>query len=266
MGRVYIIICKVTPKEYVGQTTQELHERWYDHTQAAKSYIANINDNPDKIKHIRFSYLYRAMAKYGIENFTIEELESADNDLLDDLEIQYIEAFNTLVPNGYNLTTGGSRFNHNEVTIERMKEQKRANIDNVRNEKLAGLPPLVTYRNHPTKGEQVLINQHPLCKHKTFSAYKYGSFENAKIALLEFIVELELNGVPHVPKKRGEDDIKKYKGLIATPEGYRVNKVHKGITYDKRFERKDRTKDENKAAAIQWYIDLLTRLNLPIPQ
>jgi hypothetical protein len=45
------------------------------------------------------------MAKYKIDNFTIEVVEELPDDLLNEAEIQYIEEFASLVPDGLNLTT-----------------------------------------------------------------------------------------------------------------------------------------------------------------
>lgn len=50
------------------------------------------------------------MRKYGIDNFLIEKIDSADSpEELGEKERLYISQFNTQVPNGYNLTAGGER-------------------------------------------------------------------------------------------------------------------------------------------------------------
>lgn len=50
------------------------------------------------------------MRKYGVENFSIEQIDSADSsNELGEKERSYIKQFNTRVPNGYNLTAGGER-------------------------------------------------------------------------------------------------------------------------------------------------------------
>lgn len=54
---------------------------------------------------------YKALRKYGWENFTFEVIESFDDfdqELLNDLEQKYIEQYNSLVPNGYNMIPGGT--------------------------------------------------------------------------------------------------------------------------------------------------------------
>lgn len=66
------------------------------------------------------------MRKYGVENFKIEQIDTADNqEELDAKEKYYIEFYNTIAPNGYNLTTGGEHPNHNESSIRKISESKR---------------------------------------------------------------------------------------------------------------------------------------------
>lgn len=62
------------------------------------------------------SPMYNAFRKYGPENFTIETVCSAlDPSYLNELEQYFIKFYNSLVPNGYNLTTGGdSAFNRSQ--------------------------------------------------------------------------------------------------------------------------------------------------------
>lgn len=86
-------------KYYIGQTFRKSVElRWRD---GLSSYQHN-------------KYLIAAIKKYGWENFKHEvifTLESDDKEYIQDrlnqLEIEYIKKFNSLVPNGYNLHTGG---------------------------------------------------------------------------------------------------------------------------------------------------------------
>ena len=50
--------------------------------------------------------MYRAFRKYGIENFSICELEKCDNSILDEREIYWINYYQTY-KKGYNATAGG---------------------------------------------------------------------------------------------------------------------------------------------------------------
>ena len=93
-GSIYIIRNKCNDKVYIGQTTQSVEERFKQHLK------------PSQIK--RFHYkLYRAMDKYGKENFYVETLETdIPYEQLDNKEIYYIEKFDSF-KNGYNSTLGG---------------------------------------------------------------------------------------------------------------------------------------------------------------
>lgn len=51
--------------------------------------------------------LHKAFRKYGINNFNIEQIEEIDNSLLSDREIYWINFYNSMMPNGYNMTFGG---------------------------------------------------------------------------------------------------------------------------------------------------------------
>lgn len=97
---IYKISNTVTSKLYIGLTSVSLKERWTNHKSNAK--------NPQKYT----SALYAAIRKYGIENFQIEQIDTAVT--LEELNIKeqtYIKALNTLAPNGYNLDNGGGSQN-----------------------------------------------------------------------------------------------------------------------------------------------------------
>ena len=94
---IYKFENKLNHKVYIGQSSN-LTERY-------KKHLKNVND----ITHTE--YFYKALRKYGIENFNyeiIEEFEFFDQELLNLLECYYIDCFNSLVPNGYNMVPGGS--------------------------------------------------------------------------------------------------------------------------------------------------------------
>lgn len=76
---------------YIGQTTRSLAAR-AGHN--GKNYQG-------------CDYFYRAIQKYGFENFDVEVLAEAKIEDLDNLEKKYIQIFNSLAPNGYNLSEGG---------------------------------------------------------------------------------------------------------------------------------------------------------------
>lgn len=103
---IYKITNRINGKIYIGQTVQSLNNRWLDHK-------SNSRNRCGKYK----CALYNAMKKYGLENFTIEQIDTAQNLAeLNTMEQTYIKALNSLSPNGYNLDLGGdNKHTHIEV-------------------------------------------------------------------------------------------------------------------------------------------------------
>lgn len=91
-GTIYLIENKINGNKYVGQTVMSLNKRWLAHIQESKTF----SERP----------LYRAMNKYGLDNFNVKVLEETTEDKLSDREIYWIEHFNSY-NRGYNATTGG---------------------------------------------------------------------------------------------------------------------------------------------------------------
>lgn len=93
---IYKITNIVNRKMYIGQSI-DMEQRWKEH-----------------IIHHRTGnqILYKAMRKYGIENFKFEIQDICNEEDLNNLEIYYIWYFNTYVHSdssiGYNMTTGGN--------------------------------------------------------------------------------------------------------------------------------------------------------------
>ena len=82
-------------KKYIGQSV-DIYKRWRDHKSKLKEH-----------KH-RNGYLQRAWDKYGKDCFKFYILEMCDIRQLNELEVSYIEKFDTTnIQNGYNLNIGG---------------------------------------------------------------------------------------------------------------------------------------------------------------
>lgn len=93
IGYIYKITNRVNNKVYIGQTHFTVEHRF-------KQHIKNFN-----IEH-RQQALYKAFAKYGIDNFSAETLEAVDVEKLNEREIYWIAYYDSF-KNGYNLTLGG---------------------------------------------------------------------------------------------------------------------------------------------------------------
>ena len=93
-GFIYKITNKVNGKSYIGQTIQNVKERFYQHcaTKCSKA-VSNMA-------------IHRAIKKYGKSNFTVEVIEEIDSANLNDRERYWIKYYNSY-NNGYNSTKGG---------------------------------------------------------------------------------------------------------------------------------------------------------------
>lgn len=80
-------------KIYIGKTNFSLEKRFKEHCKDSKILYEN---RP----------LYKAMNKYGIENFRIELIEECSPNLSEDREKYWIEYYGSF-KNGYNATQGG---------------------------------------------------------------------------------------------------------------------------------------------------------------
>ncbi len=88
-GVVYLIIDGTNDREYVGQTTRSVEQRFSEH-QKSEFLIGKV------------------IRAHGAENFTTATVkECASKEELDFWEKYLIKSRDTLVPNGYNLTDGG---------------------------------------------------------------------------------------------------------------------------------------------------------------
>jgi len=108
---IYIHICLVTAKAYIGYSINP-KGRWMEHCRLARKGFD--------------SAFYNAIRKYGKENFesqiigiaySLEEIKQKEKD--------FIKQFNTLAPNGYNMTAGGDgleNYKHSKETIRKISK------------------------------------------------------------------------------------------------------------------------------------------------
>lgn len=119
----YIITCKENGKQYIGISYRPKY-RYTDHARA-KTLIGN------------------AFRKYGKENFSMQLLVEGSDEYISNLETPLIIAFNTLHPNGYNLSLQTqTSFKHHEESKLKMRKPKsdtaRANMSKAKKGKPNG--------------------------------------------------------------------------------------------------------------------------------
>lgn len=107
MGYVYKITNTVNNKAYIGISIHAPEKgRIRDHLSGYGNRL-----------------IARAIKKYGKDAFTYKTLEAnVFDEFLPDLEVAYIEKFNTIAPHGYNLNSGGDHKIPSEETRQKMSE------------------------------------------------------------------------------------------------------------------------------------------------
>ncbi len=91
MKWLYKITNTINDKVYYGVAVDP-KQRWSRHRSPSNS---------------RCPALKAAMHKHGVDNFTMTLLVRGDDDYIDELEMKAISHFNSVSPNGYNITLGG---------------------------------------------------------------------------------------------------------------------------------------------------------------
>lgn len=107
---IYIITNKKNNKQYIGKTQQNIEQRWYQHCKNAE--------------YGHDTYLYRAIRKYGVNNFVVEKIGEG----LDDEEILFISRYQP----EYNMTMGGDGGNTSKSPNYR-KAMSRRNYEGSNN-------------------------------------------------------------------------------------------------------------------------------------
>lgn len=126
VGHIYCVTCLPTGKLYFGQTVTPIGDRWVRHLSSSK-----------KGSNHKF---HRAIRKYGVENFIIEEVLTVSaptkeilKKKLDYVEMRLIKRFNTKI-DGYNSTDGGDK---GTVGLKMSEEAKKKISEAKRRENLS---------------------------------------------------------------------------------------------------------------------------------
>lgn len=121
MGIIYCYTNLINGKKYVGQTINP-DQRYNQHKSSAFNENDKDYDTP----------LHRAFRKYGYDNFDYNVLLIAEDiNILNELEVYYIEKYDCKIPNGYNILDGGlnSERPHSEEAKINMSKAKATLTD-----------------------------------------------------------------------------------------------------------------------------------------
>lgn len=115
MAFIYKITNQLNQKCYIGKTMLSIQERWIQHLRDAVK--DNCNNRP----------LYKAINKYGKDNFIIEQIEECSDKIVNEREQYWIKYYNSY-HNGYNATLGGDGKAYIDYDLVCEVYQKEQNI------------------------------------------------------------------------------------------------------------------------------------------
>lgn len=247
MGFIYLLAVftnKHKWKRYVGQTKRTIDVRWTQHMSNAK-YFKNGS-----------VALENAIRKYGADAFECIQLTECDNADLNELEIKFIDVYDTMYPKGYNLTRGGSQnIQFSKHSLEKSSKSHRQYAES------KDLPLHTFFDNEK---QAYAINGHGKCKSKRFSAKTYGSLNLAKNAMLECYKQLD-NNPDFDPKTFSLVKTNNLeKGINQSAEnGYRVRVMVNGKTIKRVFESPSFSMKDKLDAARRCLNDLRNNIIKP---
>lgn len=211
-GEIYMLIAP-NGKKYIGQTRcygiknsklfkRGLQSRWRAHKWYAKTK--------------RNTLLSHSINKYGAHNFIVKTILICDEKQMNYFETKYIRQYNTMVPDGLNMVTGGGVHHgegnpmfgktHSEETRQKIREtqvgkilpdSQKASMSKAHTENMTKgkLPPrrthdLPKYIYHVTSKDKdgYEIRHHPTLKQKQFVA-KILSMEDKLKQAEEYLLD-----------------------------------------------------------------------------
>lgn len=189
---IYVITNLVNKKQYVGKTQSLTAEgRFRQHIGAAKSDSTMV--------------IHKAMRKYGIENFIVEVLDTAnDAEELKLKECEWISKLNTF-GQGYNFTPGGDGdgFKHSDETKQKLRESRISYFENNPEARIKAAEyakmAVLSEEGRTAKSESMQGNQH--AKGMT---YKHTEEAKANIAAAVRIRQLGTTASPETKLKMSE--------------------------------------------------------------
>jgi hypothetical protein len=224
---IYLITCKVNNRKYVGAASKlSTNGKRWGTIGRWKSHIKS----SFKVEDRAYNYeIHKAIREHGIESFEVQTIcETSDPDTQ---EQYYIKHYNSLHPNGYNLTEGGKNGKHCEMINEKKRvergefsEESRQNMSegqlgkrytheiDRKNAEDKELPKYISSirRNNELLGYQV--KKFPIGTDKKEYIYKtFKNKANPTAALQKAIEHLEQLKIQYAEKLEVKEDEKESK-------------------------------------------------------
>ena len=173
MGYIYLITNKINGKKYIGQTTMEnIYDRWKSHFKTSSNCTC----------------LKRAIQKYGREQFKFQIVCICFDSDCNRYEEEYIKSFGTIVPNGYNIKSGGSNGGkHHPDTKEKIKEGLRVFNKNRTPEERKLHSDKLTGINNPRFGKKMTKEQKEKMSKKIKENWINGVYDKTKEERLKIL-------------------------------------------------------------------------------
>lgn len=142
---IYKILNKITGKCYIGKTIIGYEKRFNKHKEHAHNKVNR--------------RLYDSMNYHGIDNFEVELLHTCSSlEELNAKEVLAIKEYNSLTPNGYNMTTGGDGGN----TLTKWSEEDKKALYTQQAKTRTGLKRTTEQKirmSEAQKGKQISLEQ-----------------------------------------------------------------------------------------------------------
>lgn len=245
-SEIYLITCETTGKKYIGQTKSYYRKRNGDYYKVGytRRYSQHIYD----IKSVKFTKgcrcLTNSFIKYGLKNHTVKIIFVCNINKANYYETKFIREYNTLSPNGLNISKGGKNlFSLSEETKEIIRQtqlgkilprpQKNKMSESHSKNTLEGkLPPRRQYNDLPkyiyhvisSNKEGYEIRHHPQLKQKQFTAKSISMEENLKRAV-KYIEENDPKNHKVLIEYQVYSDLPRYIRHVKSEkyEGFEVN-------------------------------------------
>jgi hypothetical protein len=115
MAYIYKITNIINNKMYIGKTERDPEKRFLEHKRDCAKRKCEVRP------------LYRAMNKYGVDNFSFEIL--AETAIPEEDEVKFIAEYDTY-RNGYNATLGGDGRKYINIDLDELKTKYLESISN----------------------------------------------------------------------------------------------------------------------------------------